>query len=194
MRRKTEQGTRLPRLFPCRCRLPEIPAVNDDHLDLVEVEIVEQARIDADLRIVEIRLAARPVGCFGSGDAAACGAKAMVDGLRATEVERDVFGRAGELELLRNVVRPKRAALRAEGTCALRHGLRRLRNLECRRLAVAASLDGHERIPLRCPPRTAARQHKEALLTTACRQACLPLSKLESPMPFDPQVGCPSPQ
>ena len=104
------------------CRLPEILAVDDDDLDLIEVEIVEQARIHADFWIVEIRLAGRPVRRFGEGAAAAGGAETMFYRFRAPLIERDILERAGELELRRNVIGPQRAAFRAEGAGALRQG------------------------------------------------------------------------
>ncbi|CCV13469.1 hypothetical protein MESS4_560079 [Mesorhizobium sp. STM 4661] len=132
-------------------RLPEILAVDNHHFDPVEIEIVKQARVHADLRIVEIRLAGRPVRRFGESAAAAGGAEPMLYGLRSPPIEGNILDRAGELELRRGVVGPQRTALRAEGTGALRDGPRRLRNLECRRPAVATCLDGHERIPLPLP-------------------------------------------
>src|SRR5438445_1738825 len=102
-------------------RLPEILAVNDHHFHLVGIEIIEQPRIDADLRIAEIGLAGRPIRCFGESAAAAGGAKTMLYGLRAPLIEGDVFQWRDELELRWDVIGPERAAFRAERTGALRH-------------------------------------------------------------------------
>ena len=54
---------------------PQVLAVDDGHRHGVEVEIVEQPRIDADLRIVEVRLAGRPIRRFRIGSAAAIAQK-----------------------------------------------------------------------------------------------------------------------
>src|SRR5690348_6975337 len=107
MRRKTERecGLRSSAAVPAS-RLPQILAVDDHHLDLIQVEIVEQARIDADLRVVEVRLSGRPIGRFGEGATAASGAETVLYGLRAPAIEGDILGRARELELRRHIVCP----------------------------------------------------------------------------------------
>ena len=59
--------------------LPEIFSVDDHHLDGIDVEVVEEARVHADLRIVEVGFPGRPVRRLGEGAAAADGAEMMLD-------------------------------------------------------------------------------------------------------------------
>ena len=90
---------------------PQILAVDHRHRHGVEVEIIKQVRIDADLGVVEVRLAARPVRRFRIGAAAAIGAEMMFDGAAAPQIGRDIFRRRRQAKLRRGIIGPQRAPL-----------------------------------------------------------------------------------
>src|SRR5262249_20774444 len=108
----------------------------------VEIEIIEQAGIHADLGIVEIRLAGRPVRRLRKRAATAIGAKMMLDGLAAPETGRDVLGRCDQVELCRLVIGPQRPALGTDRTGAALDARWRLAHLE---LSLAAARQPAER-------------------------------------------------
>ena len=85
---------------------PEVLAVDDRHRHGVEIDVVEQPRIDADLGVFEVRLAGRPIGQFPIGPAAAIGAEMMLDGAAAPLVSGDILRRRDQAKLRGRVIGP----------------------------------------------------------------------------------------
>ena len=139
------------------CVSPQVLPVDLLHLDRGEVEIVEQAGVDADPGIVEVRLARRPVGRFRIGGAAADRAEVMQHRVAVPLIGGDAVARRRQAEFLRRVIGPQRPALGAVRAGAGGDALRRRAHLELRRLAVAASLDDHGRAPVGPDGSTVAR-------------------------------------
>ena len=126
---------------------PQILAVDDRHRHGVEIEIIQQPRIDADPRIIEIRLARRPIRRFRIGAAATIGTKMVLYGAALPLIGRHVLDPSGQAKLRRRVIPPQRATLRAERSSTTRHAGWRLAHFEPGVAAVAASFNRHALIP-----------------------------------------------
>src|SRR5262245_15790106 len=103
--------------------------------------------IDADLHLVEVGLAARPVRRFRESAAAAMGTEIVFDGLCPPLIGRHLFLRRGQAKLRRRVVGPQCPAFRAQRTGAARYAGGRLADFELRVATVAASLEWHDDVP-----------------------------------------------
>lgn len=154
-----------------RCVSPQVLAVDHGHRHRIEIEIVEQPCVDANLGIVEVRLAARPVRRLREGAAAAIGAEMMSYGAGLPPLGRDVLLRRGQAKLRRRVIGPQRTALGAQRTGAARHAGRRLAHLEFR-VAVLSYVRPYKAAGRDCRPR-------EQPLLTQCSLFVLMLTSPE---------------
>src|SRR5882757_6079955 len=82
-RRRSGRGRTAFKRSTAEPASPQILAVDHRHRHGIEIEIIHQPRIDADPRIVEIRLARRPVRRLRICPAPAIGAEMMSDGAAA---------------------------------------------------------------------------------------------------------------
>jgi len=122
---------------------PQILAVDHRHRHGIEIEIIQQPRIDPNSRILEIGLAGRPVRRFGIGAATATGTEMVFDRTALPLIGRDVLYRRGQAKLRRCKVSPERAALRAQRAGAARHAAGLIAQFEPGVAAMAASIDRH---------------------------------------------------